>query len=42
MKLENPKKHYKEGAKDNIWTTNYGCRAIFTKTGGTSHDAFFE
>jgi hypothetical protein len=42
MKLENPKKYWKEGAKENIWTTYYRCRVIFTKIGGTSHGAFFE
>jgi hypothetical protein len=42
MKLKNIKKHWKEGAKENIWTTYYGCRAIFSKTCKTGHGAFFE
>jgi hypothetical protein len=42
MKLENPKKHWKEGAKENIWTTYYWWKTIFSKTCGTSHGAFFE
>ncbi len=42
MRLKNPKKHYKGGAKENIWTTYYKCRAIYTETGGTGRGAFFE
>jgi hypothetical protein len=42
MRLENPKKHWKEGAKKNIWTTYYGCQTISTKTSGIGHGAFFK
>jgi hypothetical protein len=42
MRLENPKKHWKEGKKENIWTTYYGSQTIFIETGETNHDAFFE
>jgi hypothetical protein len=42
MKLENPKKNWKERTKENIWTTYYGCRTILIKTSGTSHGAFFK
>jgi hypothetical protein len=42
MRLENPKKHWKEGAKRNIWITYYKCRMISIKTCETCHGAFFE
>ncbi len=42
MKLNNPKQHQKKGTKENIWTTYYGCQAIFIETGGTCYGAFFE
>jgi hypothetical protein len=42
MRLKNPKKHYKGGAKENIWMTYYKCKVIYTKIGGTSHGAFFK
>ncbi len=42
MRLENPKKHWKEGVKENIWTTYYRCWAIFIETYETSHGAFFK
>ncbi len=42
MRLENPQRHWKKGAKENIWTTYWGCQAIFIKIGGIDHGAFFE
>jgi hypothetical protein len=42
MKLENPKKHWKEGTKENILTTYYRCRAISIKSCEIGHGAFFE
>lgn len=42
MRLDNPKQHWKKGAKENIWTIYYGCRVISIKTSTTSHGAFFE
>jgi hypothetical protein len=42
MRLENPKQNWKKGAKENIWTTYYGCRVISIETSGTSHDASFK
>jgi len=42
MRLENPKKHWNEGAKENIWTTYYKCRVISIETNGIGHGAFYE
>jgi hypothetical protein len=42
MRLENPKQHWKKGTKENIWTTYYKCRAIFTEIGKIGHGAFFQ
>jgi hypothetical protein len=42
MSLENQKKNWKDGAKEKIWTTYYGCQMIFTKNGIASHGASFD
>jgi hypothetical protein len=42
MKLENPKKNWKEKAKENIWTTYYECWAISTNITRIGHGAFFK
>jgi hypothetical protein len=42
MRLENPKKHWKERVKKNIWTTYYRCQAISIEINGIGHGAFFE
>jgi hypothetical protein len=42
MRLDNPKQHWKKGAKENIWTVYYGCRVISIEIGEIDHGAFFE
>jgi hypothetical protein len=42
MRLKNPKKNCKEGAKENIWTTYYRFQAISIKLGVIGHGAFFK
>jgi len=42
MKLETPRKNWKERAKENNWTTYYGCQVISTKSGMIGHGAFFK
>jgi hypothetical protein len=42
MKLETPRKNWKERAKENNWTTYYGCQMISTKSGVIGHGAFFK
>jgi len=42
MRLENPKKHWKERVKKNIWITYYRCQAISIEINGIGHGAFFE
>ncbi len=42
MRLENPKKNWKEGTKENIWTIYYKCRMTSIKTYEIGHGAFFE
>ncbi len=42
MRLENPRKNWKEGAKKNIWTTYYECRTISSEISETCHGVIFE
>jgi hypothetical protein len=42
MILENPRKNWNKKIKEKIRTTYYRCRAIFTKSGVTSHGECFE